>query len=292
MTPRTDDEVAALAGGLGLAFLAHAGVPAERPLAEDVEPAAEGVDGDADLLEDFLDVDLAPVVVVIGMGHPVFVELRVAPDKLLHGVQRHVPEDLVVADVFGTAFEVMRTHVLHDARFLPHGAPAEIERKTPAAVESDPVVIEAGGCDVGKDGDQARRVRHRGAPLHVSQVGASLHADFAVGPGLLGGPFDGVVAVLDVVAERLPLALRLMASASVLEDVGITAPGEVDGAAVGARVALGAVGRARNKHGVLAFADRTKDVRVEDDAVPHRDRDAVLHRDVVSGRNFFGEPPL
>ena len=43
---------------------------------------------------------------------------------------------------------------------------------------------------------------------------------------------------------------------------------------------------------MLAFAGGSKDVGVEDGAVAHGDGDAVLDRNVVAGRDFFGELPL
>ena len=146
------------------ALLAHPDVAAQRPLAEDVEPAAERVDRDRDLVEQLSDVERLPVVVVVGMGEPVVVEARVAPHQLLHRVQGQVPLHLVVVDGV-QPLERVRPGVLHDPRLLPHRSPAEVERQAPAAVERDPVVVEAGGRHHREDRDEAGRRGLRGPPL-------------------------------------------------------------------------------------------------------------------------------
>ena len=180
MSPGADRQVALLASDLGLAVVAHADVSAKGPLAEDVEPAAQRVDGNADLVEHLFDVNLLPVVVVVGVRQPVFVELIVAADALLHFVEREAPDHIVVADSLWAAWHRVGPDVLHDARVLPHRPPAEVEREPPCAVEGDPVVVEAGGGYQGEHGHEVRGRGHRRAPLDVAAIGVPLHSYLAV----------------------------------------------------------------------------------------------------------------
>ena len=90
---------------------------------------------------------------------------------------------------------------------MPDRPPTKVEGQAPRAVQRDPVVIDAGRGNRWKDGDEARRRRLCSAPLVLSKVGASLHGHLAVGPWLFRRPFDGVVAVLLIVVERLPPAV-------------------------------------------------------------------------------------
>ena len=78
--------------------------------------------------------------------------------------------------------------VLHDARLLAHRSPAEVEGEAPAAVEGDPVVVEAGRGHHREDGDEAGGSRLRGPPLVLPEIAAALHRDLARGPGLRGRP--------------------------------------------------------------------------------------------------------
>src|SRR5579862_8534808 len=197
MAPGTYNHVAVLSCGLCLAVMTHAYVAIQRPLAEDIEPAAQRINRNRYLLEDILGVDRLPVVVVIGVVNPLFVEARVPAQKLRHIDERKMPKHRIVAEAFRTAGQVVLTRVLHDARLLPDRTPSIVKRQTPGAVERYPVMVEAGGSDLGKDSHQVRRRSHRRPPLDMTQVRSALHADLAVRPRLPGGPFHGVVTVLD-----------------------------------------------------------------------------------------------
>src|SRR5688572_14055122 len=87
VAPRSDHDVAHAPGFFRRSFLAHPHVAAESSLTEDVEPAAEGMGRDRDPVEELLDVERFPIVVVVWMRQPVVVELRVASYELLHRVQ-------------------------------------------------------------------------------------------------------------------------------------------------------------------------------------------------------------
>src|SRR5206468_3773852 len=146
-----------------------------------------------------------------------------------------------------------------------------------------------GGGHHGEDGDETGGSRLGGPPLVLPEIAAALHRDLARGPRLLGRPLDGIHAVLLVVEEGLPAALRLVASADVLEDVDVAALREVDGGVVGGWEALGAVGSPRHEDGVLALSDRTVDVGEERHAVAHADGHAVLELYVVAGTDVGRE---
>ena len=59
-----------------------------------------------------------------------------------------------------------------------------------------------------RDAAQRRVARRGGGPLRVAEVGLAGHADAPVAPRLARRPLDRVVAVVDLVAEGIPLALE------------------------------------------------------------------------------------
>ena len=183
----------------------------------------------------------------------------------------------------------MRAGILHDAGFLSDRSPSKIESEPPAAIDRDPVMVDARRCDSRKDSHQVWRFRLGRPPLHVSQVGSSFHAHLAVRPRLGGRPFDGVVAIVDIVSERLPTPFRLVPSAHILEDIRIPSPGKVDCRRVGGGSPLGRIGSARHDDGVLAIANWSVQVGIENDSVAHGYRDAVLDLDVIAGRGRLRE---
>ena len=82
-----------------------------------------------------------------------------------------------------------------------------------------------GGGDAGCDGHQMGRTRLGRLPLGSAHVGAAVHPHLARGPGLGGGPLDGVVAIVEVVPEGVELAPGGVASPGVLDDHHIALPG-------------------------------------------------------------------
>src|SRR5215475_10406168 len=64
-----------------------------------------------------------------------------------------------------------------------------------------------------------------GGPLNPTTVTAADHADLSVRPALLCDPFNRVVTVLTFVDQRRPFTSALIAPASFLNDMRITAPG-------------------------------------------------------------------
>ena len=79
--------------------------------------------------------------------------------------------------------------------------------------------------DNGADAGEVRRVADGCEHLRSSHVGPAEHADFAVGIRQGGGPFDGVVAVVGLVFEGIPLALGGVAAAHILHDDQVAARG-------------------------------------------------------------------
>ena len=63
-----------------------------------------------------------------------------------------------------------------------------------------------------------------GGPLRVAEVGLARHAHAPVAPRPARRPLDGVVAVVDLVPEGVPLALGAVLAAHVLDDAGVAAP--------------------------------------------------------------------
>ena len=75
----------------------------------------------------------------------------------------------------------------------------------------------------GDHGFQMRRIFDGGEPLDRAGIGEAKGADVAVGPGLLRGPLDGVVAVAAFVLIGREIAVGSVAAADVLDDDGVTA---------------------------------------------------------------------
>ena len=138
-----------------------------------------------------------------------------------------------------------------------------------------------GGADAGygDDGDEVGRVLGCGLPLIAAGVGASEHGDLAVGPRLMGEPFDGVVAVLSIVDDGMEDAFRVAAAARVDVGVDVAAAGEVGAAGMGG---CGGIGREHedDRQGA-GRGDGLIERCVEVDAVAHGDFD--VHLQLVVG---------
>ena len=144
-------------------------------------------------------------------------------------------------------------------------------------------MVVAGG-DNGADSGEMGRVADGGEHLRGSDVGTAEHADFAVGVGERGGPFDGVVAVVGLVLEGIPLALRGVAAADILDDDEVATQG---GATAEFNAVVFVVGRALEECGEFSIARRVVDVCAEGDAVAGLHGDSALDGDI--GRLCGGE---
>jgi hypothetical protein len=130
----------------------------------------------------------------------------------------------------------------------------------------------------------------------MAEIGATLHPDLAIGPGLSRSPFNGVITVFDIIPEGFPFSLGFEAAAYVLINENVAARREVhrhvdqelqrflaflspppfDG-----RYRLGAVGSPRKNDWVPAIRDRPVDIGVKTYTVAHRNRNPILHPDII-----------
>jgi hypothetical protein len=78
--------------------------------------------------------------------------------------------------------------------------------------------------------------RDGGEPLCRPEVRASAHRNTTVRPRLRGAPLDRVLAVGDLLQERIELALRIAEPADVLDHHRPAAARECDGVKTGASV--------------------------------------------------------
>src|SRR5262245_23908117 len=122
----------------------------------------------------------------------------------------------------------------------------------------------------------------RGLPLHVPEIGRSLHPDLAIRPWLPGCPLDRIVAVFLLVTERVPLAFRLMPPPHILKYKYVAASRKEYGRGVGLRKSFCAVWRSRHQRRIFPFAHRTVHVRIEHSSVSHRNRDMILEVNVIA----------
>ena len=101
-----------------------------------------------------------------------------------------------------------------------------------------------------------------------------------------GSPLDGVVAVVGLVLEGIPLAFGGVAAADVLhyDEIATRGGGEAEGSGI-----VLVVGRALKKRGIFAVTGGVVDVGVEGDAVAGLHGDAVFYGDVgVFARGRWG----
>ncbi len=258
----------ALGSPLGL----HSHEVVEGALQEHVVPAAEPVGRDVDLRVVFLHVPEAlPVGAVVRVADPVPVELADAPRALVARPERQVPEQRGVV--------LLRRHpeVLEPVRprVHLHRAPPEVEPELEGAARVDPVVIEIREADARRHGGEMPVAERRRQPLREREVGRPARADLPGGPRLGPAPLLRVVAVLGLVDERRPHALRVEASAHVLDRHRVAVLGEVDRVLDAGRDVV-AVGRADQDDGKRPRSIRQVEVGRELHPVAHRHADAQL----------------
>ncbi len=133
-----------------------------------------------------------------------------------------------------------------------------------------------------------RRVLEGGEPLHGAGIGQAEGADAAVGPGLDGGPLDGVVAVRALVAVGLELALGGVAAAHVLEHDRVAPRDRRSVRRVPLLGGVLAVRRPVHQDREATCGRRPPDVGSQHDAVAHRDRHIALDDALLSGRRCRG----
>src|SRR5205823_239351 len=124
--------------------------------------------------------------------------------------------------------------------------------------------------------------------LNGTFVRDALHRHLPVRPSLASRPLNGVIAIVNVVAKRLPFAVGFMTSARILVYKDVTAAGEEQRGFVAVRILINGRGkplrtvrRAADDNGELSFDSGPVHIRVENHAVPHGNRNMVLETNVV-----------
>ncbi len=138
-----------------------------------------------------------------------------------------------------------------------------------------PAVVIIAGCDHRADSRKMRRVGNRGEHLCCADVGTADHADFAVRGWQRRSPFDGVVTVVGLVAERIPLTFRCVAPTNILHDGDVAVRGNLIRRPDRPAHAF-IVGRAHQDDRKCPVSPRTVNVRIECHAVTRFHRDAIL----------------
>src|SRR6478752_4635059 len=105
-----------------------------------------------------------------------------------------------------------------------------------------------------------RRMSDGGEHLRGSDIRSTKHADFAVGIGKRGGPLYGVVAIVGLVLEGIPLALGGVAATDVLHNDKVATGG---GRAAEVGFIVFVVRGALKKRRVLAVTSGVVDVGAE-----------------------------
>ena len=148
-----------------------------------------------------------------------------------------------------------------------------------AAPEDEPVE----GVNPGHEGDH--RLERRGLAdgrrmLGEAEVGQAVHPNLAIGVWQPGCPGDGVLAVVGLGPEGVPVAVGGAAPPRVLDDHDVAAAGGLDGIdrSVPARRVL-VVGEPRQQHRPAVLAGRPVDVGAQDGPVAHRGRDVEVDGD-------------
>ena len=155
--------------------------------------------------------------------------------------------------------------------------------------------MEVGGGEVGHGGLEVGRRGSRRLEGRDTHVGGAVDADLAVAPGLGGGPLDGVVAVLSLVAVEGHDALGLEAAPAVLDDDGVAVLGSDDGVDHLASDVLGdglVVGVAVDEDGILLVVVGAVDVGGEPDAIAHGGHDVAFDEDLVHGHQACVPPSI
>ena len=125
---------------------------------------------------------------------------------------------------FGPVFRQPHGRV---GRQAGHG-PACIKAQRKGSALIRPALVVIGRRNQREDRFQMGRPAQRGQPLGSPNVGRAIHAHVAVRPRLHATPFNRVIAVDDIVAKGVKLAVRGVASARVLDDNCITLTGGSD----------------------------------------------------------------
>ena len=129
------------------------------------------------------------------------------------------------------------------------------------------------------------RLLSRGQHRRRSDVRGAVNRRVAVAPGLGRYPFDCVVAVRALLVERLEVAFGRVSAAAIADHDRVAALGQFERAghhrnqpSAGLFLVVGS-SRHDARHGLARLIGILRSVQVgaQDDAVPHRDFDVLLH---------------
>jgi hypothetical protein len=123
-----------------------------------------------------------------------------------------------------------------------------------------------------------RRVRNGSQHLRGAHVRPAEHAHSSVGIRKSGGPLDGVISVIGLVLERVPLTLGGVAATHVLDYDDESASGAFEAEI---NVIVLVIGCALHENGKLAVGGGMVNVGAEDNAVAHFDGNVALVGDRV-----------
>ena len=243
----------------------------QRPAQEVVVPAGPVEHRDVELLPQLREVVAGPELVALGFGHRQIVQMTGQARGSRQVLERQVP------GVEPQPVDVAAVGLVAD----PQARRLQAEG---AALEEKAVQIDAHVAR-GQAAQGRVEARSRG-PLRERKVRLADHADLAVAPGLRGDPVDGVVAVVGLVDDREPLALRLELAAHVLNhaDVPLARPVTAMGGHRGVGLVLAIReadedGREALYGHAVALVRRPVDVGRQAHAVAHRHHHVALFDD-------------
>ncbi len=215
---------------------------------------------------------------------------RAAVEAVAHEPPQHVVLERVGIIAVGPTQHMMR-HV--------RGEPAADEAVGENAAVIEDVAVLVGGAFPRHDAFQRRRLEVRHPPLRAGEERDPDGGDAAVAPGLMTGPFDGVVEI-DRLLRRIEHGLsgRLAGAALVDAHADVAArhpPLRVHRLPVHVRVGpfleivrrnpelVFLVDAHVDEHGKMPVAVGPKDVGLQHGAIPHRDVDVLLDLQIVFG---------
>ena len=128
-------------------------------------------------------------------------------------------------------------------------------------------------------GFQVRGILDGGEPLDCTGIGEAKGAHVAVGPGLLRGPFDSVIAVVTLIPVGIELTVGGVAAADVLDNDGIAACDGSFESFVISKCRFLVVGRSIDERWETAGLGGEQNIGAENYAVAHGNRN--IFRDFV-----------
>ena len=282
MDPRPDHQLLAVACDLGAAVGPHAHEVLDRPVHEHVVPAAEVERGHLDRAVARANRPLLPIVVPGIVLDPV---VEVGCDLGPIGPQPGIVLDRQI--LVGCIQVADRLVHAVDDRLLAQASrtgesdgdqrPGFLEGQRPRAPFIAPAIVVVRRGHRRRDRDQGRRLERGWQPLSGADIGEAVHADLAVGGGKLGRPFDGVVAVLGLVAEGIERALGGVLATNVLDHDHVAVRGVELGRGIDIRLGGGlVVGQAHQDYRIAARGLGAIHIGVEHGSVAHPSRDVQL----------------